>query len=119
MVRPDGFKVGAISGRRGPAEKMAEQEAPVPKNLCNSKRLIRSPRRRWPGEQADFEAKRLGGLEIEHQFILVRGLHWEVSRFLAFEDAIDVAGGAARASQKRGTGHLPVCWCHVRLIKEY
>ena len=34
----------------------------------------------------------LGGLEIDHQFVLGRRLHREVARLFALEDAIDVAG---------------------------
>ena len=40
------------------------------------------------------EAERLGGLEIDDQFVLGRRLHRQVGRLLALEDAIDVAGGA-------------------------
>src|SRR5712691_4191832 len=39
------------------------------------------------------EAERLGGLEIDHQLVLGRRLHRQVSGLLALEDAIDVAGG--------------------------
>jgi hypothetical protein len=39
-----------------------------------------------------FEAERLGRLEIDHQLVLRRRLHWQVGRFLALEDAIDVTG---------------------------
>jgi len=38
------------------------------------------------------KAERLGGFEIDHQFVLVRRLHRQVSRLLALEDAVDVAG---------------------------
>ena len=54
---------------------------------------IRSPRRR--GRAADRrhgEAERLGGLEVDHQFVLGRRLHRQVGRLLALEDAVDVAG---------------------------
>ena len=34
----------------------------------------------------------LGGLEIDHQFVLGRRLHREVARLFALEDAVDVAG---------------------------
>ena len=37
------------------------------------------------------EAERLGGLEVEHRFVLGRGLHWQVGGLLALEDAIDVS----------------------------
>jgi hypothetical protein len=48
------------------------------------------------GEQCrwDFEAKRLGGLEVNHQLVLGRRLHWQVGRLLTLENAIDVACGA-------------------------
>ena len=52
------------------------------------------------GEQGrwDFEAERLRGFEIDHEFILGRRLHREVGRLLALEDAVDVAGRAAMLS---------------------
>src|SRR5215510_11206545 len=43
----------------------------------------------------DFEAERLGCFDVYDQFELGRLLHGQVSRFLALEDAIDVAGGAS------------------------
>ena len=45
--------------------------------------------RRW-----NFEAKRFGGLEVEHKIGLGRRLHRQIGGLLAFEDAIDVAGRA-------------------------
>src|SRR6266567_3552716 len=42
----------------------------------------------------NFEAKRLRGLEVDDQLVLGRRLHRKVARLLAFEDAVDVAGGA-------------------------
>jgi hypothetical protein len=41
------------------------------------------------------KAERLGGLEIDHQFVLGRRLHRKVGRLLALEDAIDVFGRAS------------------------
>ena len=38
------------------------------------------------------EAERLGGLEVDHQLELDRGLDRQVGRLLALEDAIDIAG---------------------------
>ena len=35
----------------------------------------------------DVQAEHLGGLEIDHRFVLGGRLHWEVSRLLALEDA--------------------------------
>ena len=40
------------------------------------------------------DAEGLGGLEIDHQLVLVRRLHRQVGRLLTLEDAIDVAGRA-------------------------
>ena len=40
-----------------------------------------------------IEAKRLGGLDVEHGFVFRRSLHREVGWFLAFQDAVDVGGG--------------------------
>jgi hypothetical protein len=42
-----------------------------------------------------FEAKRLGGLEVDHQLVLRRRLHRQVGGLLALEDAIDVSSRAA------------------------
>src|SRR4051794_9697638 len=36
------------------------------------------------------QAERFRGLEVDHSLVLVRGLHWKVSRILALENAIDV-----------------------------
>ena len=41
------------------------------------------------------EAERLGGLEVDHQFVLGRRLHRQVGWLLALEDAVDVAGRAS------------------------
>jgi len=40
------------------------------------------------------EAKRLRGLEIEHQLVLRRCLHRQVGGLLALQDAIDITGRA-------------------------
>jgi hypothetical protein len=40
------------------------------------------------------EAKRFGGLEVDHSSYLGRGLHRHVGRLLALEDAVDVFGRA-------------------------
>ena len=40
------------------------------------------------------EAERLSGLQIDNQFVSGWHLHRKIGRFLAFEDAIDVARGA-------------------------
>jgi len=38
------------------------------------------------------QAKYLCGFKVDHRLVLVRHLHRQVSRFLALENAIDVAG---------------------------
>src|SRR5262245_11954022 len=40
----------------------------------------------------DVDAERLGRLEIDYKLILGRHLHRQVSRLLALEDAVNVAG---------------------------
>ena len=44
--------------------------------------------------QGHVQAERLGGFEIERQYVLGRCLHWQVRRLLALEDAIDIASSA-------------------------
>src|SRR5262245_51774326 len=46
------------------------------------------------GEQRrrNFEAERLGSLEIDHEFVFGRLLDWQLGGLLALEDAIDIAG---------------------------
>src|SRR5215470_10942723 len=39
----------------------------------------------------NFKSERLGGFEVDHQFVLGRGLHRQVGRLFALENAIDVA----------------------------
>ena len=48
------------------------------------------------------KTKRLGGLEINDQLVLGRRLHWQVGGLLALEDAIHVAGGAAKLVEEIG-----------------
>src|SRR6478752_4389702 len=51
----------------------------------------------------NIESERLGGLEIDHQLVLGRRLHWKVGRLLALEDAIDVCRGALELVNPIGT----------------
>src|SRR4029453_10939490 len=41
-------------------------------------------------QRRHVEAERLGGLEVDHQLELDRGLDWKLARFCALEDAIDI-----------------------------
>ncbi len=49
------------------------------------------------GEQGrrDGKAERLGGLEVDHELILVRCLHRQVGGLLTLEDAVDISGRKA------------------------
>src|ERR1044071_2367823 len=40
------------------------------------------------------EPESLGSVQVNYQFVLVGSLYWKISWFFAFENAIDVAGGA-------------------------
>src|SRR6478735_8862585 len=42
----------------------------------------------------NFEAERLGGLEIDRELVLGRCLHWQAGGLFAPKDAIDIPGGA-------------------------
>ena len=54
----------------------------------------------------NFEAERLGGLEVDHQLELGRRLHRQVGRLLAFEDAVDIAAARRYWSRYvRPVGH--------------
>jgi hypothetical protein len=50
-----------------------------------------------------FEARRLGAFEINRQLILGRCLDRKVGRFLALEDAVDVAGRAPVLVDQNGS----------------
>jgi hypothetical protein len=49
------------------------------------------------------EPECLRGLEVDDQLILGRRLHWQIGRLLAFEDAIDIDGGAPVLIEEVGT----------------
>ena len=49
-----------------------------------------------------IEAERLGGLEIDREFVLHRCLHRKVGCLLALENAIDIAGRDAARRWSHG-----------------
>ena len=65
------------------------------KRRARFSRSIRSPRRRAPGTIRDFQAERLGGLQVDHQFELCRRLDRQVGRLLAAQNAVDIGRRAA------------------------
>ena len=62
----------------------------------NRPTFIRSFRRRVAGETRHVEAERLGGLEVDHQLELDRGLDGQLARLRALEDAIGIERRAPR-----------------------
>jgi hypothetical protein len=58
--------------------------------------IRRGAKHRW----RHVPAERLGGLEVDNQFVLGRRLHRKVCGLLALEDAIDIAGRAPGLSPK-------------------
>src|SRR5262245_42922337 len=64
------------------------------------------------GEQAigHREAERLRGLEVDHQLVLSRCLHWKVGGLFALQDAINIAGRTAPLNKQIGTvGNQAAC----------
>jgi len=43
----------------------------------------------------DGEPKGLSGLEVDHQLVLGRRLHWQIVRLLALKETIDVSRGSS------------------------
>ena len=69
--------------------------AAPPRSVMNSRRFIRSPRRR--GRAASAVRSRpsaLAVLRLIDQLVFGRCLHRQVGRLLALEDAVDIAGRA-------------------------
>src|ERR1700730_3192550 len=61
-----------------------------PSSIESFDHLVGTREQRW----RHLDAERLGGLEVDHQFVLGRRLHRKVGGLLALENAVDVAGGA-------------------------
>jgi hypothetical protein len=49
------------------------------------------------------KAERLGGLEVHDHLELGRKLDWEIARFLAAQDAIDISGRATKGVYPKST----------------
>src|SRR5215510_11842185 len=62
-----------------------------------------------------FDAERLGGLQVDDEFVLGRCLHWKVGGLLALEDAIDIRCGATVLVNAIGSvGHQAAAAREVR-----
>ena len=92
-----------LGAARGGAARVAEGEAAEEgAPVIYSDDLIRAHQQR----RRDREAERLGGLEVDDQFVLARRLHGEGGRAGAPEDLVDVNGGAAELlGEARRVGH--------------
>src|SRR5262249_42925408 len=95
-VKADRSSMSALPRKRTCAN-LARYVRLVPqadKAQCSKRQLLdhlvgAGEQHRW-----NFQAEGLRGLEINHELVLGRRLHRQVGRFLALEDAIDVAGRA-------------------------
>jgi hypothetical protein len=75
----------------------------------------------------EFEAERLGGLKVDHEFESGGSHHRQVGRLLALEDAIDIAGRSSvlvdkisaigeQAAAGDGTDRRAGNWCHAASV---
>src|SRR5262245_52647480 len=62
----------------------------VSTSVRSSDPLVGAGEERW----GYFEAKRLGGLHVDHQLVFCWRLHWQVCRLRALENAVDIVGCA-------------------------
>ena len=65
----------------------------------NSRRIIRSPRRRALKEPGYFEPDRLRSLKIDRERKFDRSLYWQVTGPFAFQNTVDVRRRAPRLFQ--------------------
>ena len=86
-----------ITGIAGCCARAASGHAAAapPSSVMNSRRLIRSPRRRGRARRRHVQAKSLGSLEVDDEFEFGRLLHREIGRLLALENSVDIVAGAA------------------------
>src|SRR5262249_49401213 len=91
-MRPSSLPVsGRAHGRFRTSVSAAKNPVPGAQFLANDASLDHlvgagDERRR------NFEAERLGSLDIDHEFVFGRLLDWQLGGLLALEDAIDIAG---------------------------
>src|SRR5262249_59881173 len=78
---------------RAAARAASGHAAAPPISVMNARRFTRSPRRHGQAATAALRRECPGGPEVDDELELGWLYHWQVSRFLAFEDACNIDAG--------------------------
>src|SRR5262245_53638955 len=77
---------------RGPASETRHNNGPEQLQQGGERKLLNHLVGDGEQRRRHREPKRLGGLKIDHQLVLGRGLHGKIGRLLSLENAVDIAG---------------------------